>query len=302
MPTSRRVLAFGSWLTPEAAEDLEHHVDRLRRRGEAFRLTLVGRTGRHFDAEGRAVGGRAVLRLREVSGDKLELSSLRERCAASQADLEGMRGLLDALPLLVWLRDPSGRLIFVNRAYLQAVEARRLPRRSGQTNRIARSVRARGNRGCSVQTPDLAGPSYRRRRWISRHLLDVIQEPLANAAASIAIDRQEIELVRADLEKQMQSHSRTLDQLPNAVAIFDGAQQLIYHNAAYEKLWRLDAGFLNGRPSDSEILDCLRLEQRLPLEGDFRVWKAEGSPMPIVLPTKTRTYGIRRIAARSASR
>jgi len=66
-PTSRRVLAYGSWLTPDAARELEQNVDRLRRRGEAFRLALVGSTGRHFDAEGRAVGGRAVLRLREVS-------------------------------------------------------------------------------------------------------------------------------------------------------------------------------------------------------------------------------------------
>ncbi len=273
MPTSRRVLAFGSWLSPEAAEELELHVDRLRRRGEAFRVTLIGRTGRHFDAEGRAVGGRAVLRLREVSGDKLELSALRERCAASQADIEGMRALIDALPLLVWLRDPSGRLVFVNRAYSQAVEARDsqdvLDKQIELLDHSARMATAEVQSKFQVWrgrvTAVVAG---------SRHLLDVIQAPLAKTAANIAIDRQEIESVRADLEKQMQSHSRTLDQLPNAVAIFDGAQQLIYHNAAYEKLWRLDAGFLSGRPSDSEILDRLRLEQRLPLDGDFRAWKA----------------------------
>ncbi len=272
MPTSRRVLAFGSWLTPEAAQELEHKVDRLRRRGEAFRLALIGLTGRHFDAEGRAVGGRAVLRLREVSGDKLELIGLRERCAASQADVEGLRGLLEALPLPVWLRDASGRLVFVNSAYAQAVEAKNaedvLDRQIELLDQSARAATAEARSKSLVWrdrvTAVVAG---------ARHLLDVIQAPSAQSAAAIAIDRQEIETVRADLETQMQSHRRTLDQMPSAVAIFDGSQQLIYRNAAYEKLWLLDPAFLDGRPSDSEILDRLRLEQRLPLERDFRAWK-----------------------------
>jgi signal transduction histidine kinase len=273
MPTSRRVLAFGSWLTPEAAQELEHKVDRLRRRGEAFRLALIGLTGRHFDAEGRAVGGRAVLRLREVSGDKLELIGLRERCAASQADVEGLRGLLEALPLPVWQRDASGRLVFVNSAYAQAVEAKNaedvLDRQIELLDQSARAATAEARSKSQVWrdrvTAVVAG---------ARHLLDVIQAPSPHSAAAIAIDRQEIETVRADLETQMQSHRRTLDQMPSAVAIFDGSQQLIYRNAAYEKLWLLDPAFLDGRPSDSEILDRLRLEQRLPLERDFRAWKA----------------------------
>jgi signal transduction histidine kinase len=273
MPTSRRVLAYGSWLTPDAARELEQNVDRLRRRGEAFRLALVGSTGRHFDAEGRAVGGRAVLRLREVSGDKLELISLRERCAASKGEVEGLRGLLEALPFPVWLRDASGRLEFVNSAYAQAVEAKDAEEvLAKQIELLDQSARA--------ATAEARSKSRIWRERVNavvagaRHLLDVIQAPSARSAAAIAIDRQEIETVRADLETQMLSHRRTLDQMPSAVAIFDGSQQLIYRNAAYEKLWLLDPAFLDGRPSDSEILDCLRLEQRLPLERDFRAWKA----------------------------
>ena len=273
MPVPRRVLAFGSWLTPEAAQDLEHGVDRLRRQGEAFRLSLTGVTGRHFDAEGRAVGGRAVLRLREVSGDRLELISLRERIEESRADARGLRALLEALPAPVWLRDASGRLIFVNSAYARAVEARDpadvIER---QVELLDQSARAAA---CGAQSKALA---WRSRETAvvagARHQLDVIQAPSAGTAAAIAIDRQEIETMRADYEQQMQSHTRTLDQLPSAVAIFDGAQRLVYRNAAYEKLWKLDASFLDQKPSDSQILDHLRLAQRLPVEGDFRAWKS----------------------------
>ncbi len=273
MPVPRRVLAFGAWLTPEAAQDLEHRVDRLRQHGEPFHVPLIGLTGRHFDAEGRAVGGRAVLRLREVSGDRLELLSLRERFEASKADVRGLRGLLEALPAPVWLRDADGRLVFVNNAYAQAVEARDpADAIERQMELLDQSVRAATSEAQSKSltwrdrvTAVVAG---------ARHQLDVIQASSTDAAAAIALDRQEIETMRADFEQQMQSHTRTLDQLPSAVAIFDGAQRLVYRNAAYEKLWRLDASFLDQKPSDSQILDRLRLAQRLPIEGDFRAWKS----------------------------
>jgi signal transduction histidine kinase len=269
----RRVLAFGAWLTPTDAQELEQKIDRLRRSGEAFQLAVVGLSGRHYDVDGRAVGGRAVLRLREVSGDRLELIGLRERFAHSNVFIDGLRGLLEALPSPVWLRDDEGRLVFVNSAYAQAVEAKdptdAIERQVELLDKPARSAAAKAKES-SLPWRDqvhavVAG---------GRHLLDVIQTPFAQWAATIAIDRQEIESMRADFQKQMDSHARTLDQLQSAVAIFDGAQQLIYRNAAYEKLWRLDTAFLAGRPSDAEILDRLRLEQRLPVEGDFRAWKA----------------------------
>jgi len=269
----RRFLAFGSWLTPPDAVELERGVERLRTRGESFHLPLFGLTGRHYDADGRAVGGRAVLRLREVSGDRLELLGLRERYAEGSAYIEGLHGLLDALPAPVWLRGRDGRLFFVNQAYAQAVEAKdpvdalaRQVELLDETARVATAeARAKGAPWREQVNAVVAG---------ARHLLEVIQTPFVRGAAAIAFDRQEIQTMRADFQKQKDSHTRTLDQMPTAVAIFDGAQQLIYRNAAYDKLWRLDAGFLDQRPTDGEILDRLRLEQRLPVEGEFRSWKA----------------------------
>jgi signal transduction histidine kinase len=268
-----RVLAFGSWLTSADAQRLEQKIDVLRRRGEGFRLVLLGHTGRRFDAEGRAIGGRALLRLREISGDRLELIGLRERYMESQADVAELRALLEALPMPVWVRDADGRIIFVNSAYASAVEAK------DPADAIERRLELleEGARAAAAEARSKSLPWRARAPAVvagARHLLDVTQTPLERSTAAFALDRQEIEDMRADYEQQMQSHRRTLDQLPSAVAIFNGAQQLIYRNAAYEKLWRLDPAFLDARPSDGEILDRLRLEQRLPLEGDFRSWKA----------------------------
>ena len=271
--SAQTILSLGSWLAPAAAEALESGIERLRQRGEAFHLSLAGISGRRYDADGRAVGGRAMLRLREVSDERLELDSLRERCAEIEAYSEGLLALLEALPTAVWLRDGAGRLLFANSAYVQAVEARDaedvVKRQAELLDEPARLAAAEArSKGAlwSDETAAVVGGERRR--------LYVIQAPLFKGAAAIAFDRQDILNLRAEFQKQKDSHARTLDQLPIAVAIFDGSQQLIYRNAAYEKLWRLSPVFLDTRPSDGEILDRLRLAQRLPDEGDFRGWKA----------------------------
>jgi len=271
--SSQRLLTFSSWLLPAAAEALERDIERLRQRGEAFHLSLAGVSGRRYDADGRTVGGRAVLRLREVSGERLELDSLRERYAEIEAYSDGLLALLEALPTPVWLRDGAGRLLFVNAAYVQAVEARDaedgLERQAELLDEPARLAAAEArSKGALWRDEITALVGGERRRLLA------IQAPFLKGAAAIAFDRQEILNMRAEFQKQKDSHARTLDQLPIAVAIFDGAQQLIYRNAAYEKLWRLAPVFLDTRPCDGEILDRLRLAQRLPDEGDYRSWKA----------------------------
>ncbi|WP_424363108.1 ATP-binding protein [Methylocystis parvus] len=268
----RRILAFGTWLTPADAQALEAAVDRLRQHGEAFRLPLAGAAGRHFDAEGRAVGGSAVLRIREVSGDRLELIGLRERHAEAERQLAGLHALLDVSPTPVWVRDASGKLAYVNSAYASAVEAK------DAADAISRRLELLDQSARAEAAQALAKGSVWRARLPAivagaRHMLDVTQTALPEMAAAMAVDRNEVETVRADLEQQMQSHKRTLDQLPTAVAIFDRARRLAYHNDAYAKLWQLGPAFLDQKPTDGEILDRIRADGRLPAESDYKAWK-----------------------------
>ncbi len=268
----RRILAFGSWLEPKDAQELQAAVDRLRKNGEAFRMPLVGVAGRHFDAEGRAVGASAVLRIRDVSGDRLELIALRETFQQTRRALSGLQAVLDAAPTPMWMRDAKGKLSFVNRAYAAAVEAkdpadalaRGLELLDAATRAQAAQALAKGIVWRARAPAVVAG---------ERHLLDVTQNADPEATAALAIDRHEVETVRADLEQQMQSHVRTLDQLPTAVAIFDRVRRLVYHNDAYAKLWQWAPGYLDQRPTDGEILDRLRADNRLPAESDYKAWK-----------------------------
>jgi signal transduction histidine kinase len=268
-----RVLAFDLWLATEDAASLTAALDRLRRKGEAFRQQLTGLTrDRYFEAEGCVVGFNAVLRIREVSGERLELIELRQRYATIESELLGVRALLDAGPAPVWIRNAEGALTFVNAAYVAAVEAKTSEEAIGKgaelldppDRKAAAKARMQGALWRESVTATVAG---------QRHLLDVTQTTSPQMTAAIAIDRHEVTIVRADLERQMQSHKRTLDQLPTAVAIFDRSKRLIYYNDAYAKLWQIDQGFLEQEPTDGEILDRLRADQRVPAESDYKAWK-----------------------------
>ena len=272
-PVPRRVLGFGSWLPPESAQTLEGCVEKLRLRGEGFRLSLASLNGRHLDVEGRAVAGRAVMRIRDVSTDHLETIRLSERQAKIMTELDALRTMLDAIPSPVWRRDANGRIAWVNTAYARAVEAKD----PGEAVLRGIELLEAPARSASEQARQMGRVWEGRAPAVvagARRMLEVVDTPATLGSVGIANDRSEIETVRGDLERQMQAHARTLDQLSTAVAIFDRSKRLVFHNAAYRQLWALDQTFLDSQPSDSEILDHLRAARRLQEHANFREWKA----------------------------
>jgi signal transduction histidine kinase len=271
---NERVLAFGVWLEPEAAQRMQHAVNTLRSDGRGFVMTLTTTAGRPIEAEGRAIAGRAVLRLRDVGGIERELIDLAARYDGLLADVETMRGLLDSLPAPVWARDDNGRLIFVNAAYAGAVEAAdaadAIARGLELLDRPAREEVARASAGgaryAGRQPAIVAG---------ERRSFDVIDAPSGHGRAGIAIDRTEAETMRAGLARLIEAHRRVLDRLATGVVIFAVDGKLTFYNAAFRSLFDLDAGFLDQTPTDSAVLDRLRADRKLPEEQDFRQWKAQ---------------------------
>jgi signal transduction histidine kinase len=273
-PLPRRVLGFGSWLAPELAQKLDQAVERLRRRGEAFTITLASLSGRHFDVEGRAIAGRAVMRIRDISGDRLQLVRLRENHNRLIEEISALRAMLDAVPSPAWTRDGDGRIAWVNAAYASAVEAK------DAIEAAARGLELfdRATREAALATR-LSGETWRRRAPAvaagERRMYDIVDVPSAGGSAGMASDLSQIVALQGEITSQAASHARTLDQLSTGVAIFDRARRLVFHNAAYRQIWALDAAFLEQQPTDDEILDRLRAKRQLPEQADFRSWKAQ---------------------------
>jgi signal transduction histidine kinase len=271
--TPRRALAFGTWLDPEQAQTIEQAVAALRADGEGFALMLTTLSGRPIEASGRAVGGRAVLRLRDVSGTERELVDLGARHAALAREVDGLRALIEALPAPIWARDDGGRIVWVNGAFADAVEATdgldAVKRHLELLSPSARHNLAAARRAGEIYSARLPVIVAGRRR-----MFDVLDVPTRHGSAGIGIDVTDVETLRSELTRMVEAHRRTLDQLPTAVVIFGADHRLTFHNTAYRALWGLGADFLDARPTDGAVLDQLRAARKLPEQADFRAWKS----------------------------
>jgi signal transduction histidine kinase len=269
-----RVLAFGTWLDSAAAQQMEQSVQTLRDEGRAFVTTLTTTAGRPIEAEGRAVGGSAILRLRDVSGLERELIDLAARHDRSLSDLGTMTALLESLPAPVWARDDHGRLIFVNSAYARAVEAADATDAIGRELELldsaARAELGRARAADERYTGRLPAIAAGERR-----IFDVVDVPSRGGSAGIAIDRTETEVMRGEIQHMIDAHRRVLDQLATGVAVFNVDRKLAFYNTSFRSLFDLNPGFLDQTPTDSAVLDNLRAARKLPEQQDFRQWKQQ---------------------------
>ena len=267
------ILRFGQWLEPGGAHALKSALDQLFAQGRAFNIILKTTAGGNVESEGRAAGGRAVLRLKDISGYKLELSIILEHHTTLARDVRSSRALLNTLPMPVWLRGTDGRITWVNTAYATAVEAHS----DGEV--IERQIELLESRQRKAVAKSIAsGESYKARVHLvaggERKPHDIVVLPLEDVTAGAAIDVTEIETVQGELERQIAAYDRTLDRVETAVAIFNREQQLVFFNDAYAKLWQLDPVWLATKPSDATVLDRLREQGKLPPVVNYRDWKA----------------------------
>jgi signal transduction histidine kinase len=267
-------LAFGQWLDPASSQLLDERVTALRQTGEAFAEVLRTTAATHVEASGRASGSLCFVRFRNLSRERLQHVELQDRHERQSREVETLHGLLEALPMPVWTRDRTGRLVFANRAYARAVEA------PDPAQAVASQLELLdGSARQQVQDSRAAGPVFSRRLSVvvagTRRVFDVVDASTGEASAGIATDVSELEKVQSELKRTVQNHARTLDQLAAAVAIFGADRRLLFYNAAYASLFGLDTAFLESCPEDGAVLDQLRSLRKLPEQADYRAWKRD---------------------------
>ncbi|HXZ67714.1 MAG TPA: ATP-binding protein [Alphaproteobacteria bacterium] len=245
----------------------------LREQGEPFTMRLALGDSSGLIAEGRVLGNDVGLWLKEIAPERQEINRLKTELRATERELSLTQEILSALPLPVWRRNSELKLEWVNDAYAQAVEAA--------------SPEAVIEQGIELDRaePELArealrtGYATRERKYIvsggMRRSYDIAEAPLTNGLAGFALDATAEDNALQELMRHIAAHGDTLNKLATAVAIFGPDQKLKYFNQAYANLWRLDEDWLQLGPSDSEIMDRLRDNRRLPEQADFQAWKRE---------------------------
>ncbi len=263
---------FGGWMENRSHHRLQEAISELRMHGTPFNMVVRTLAGELLEADGRAAAGLATLRLRMLTGERLEMSKLAEDYAQLERQADALTAILDRAPMPIWFRDAEGRMTWANAAFAQAVD---MPDARTAMASGAELVDAEDRKRALKATAD--GRSLRSRLHGvingERRALDVVEMPIAQGSAGLVFDVTELEQAENELSRHTKAHASTLDKIATAVAIFGPDQRLRFFNTSYAQLWQLEPSWLNEKPTEGEILDRLRAERKLPEQADYRAWK-----------------------------
>lgn len=260
---------------PEEFKHLKEKVAELRQHGIAFSGSVMTNEGRAIEADGRVAGGQVALWLTDPAVRMAEDSGIMGKVREKTADLHGALAQLERAPIPAWRRTADLSLAWVNQAYVDAVEATSVGvviKDQIELDAAARKIAERA----AAERRAVDGRVLVNIKG-ARRALKITETPVHAAGdaaiAGFAVDITDLEKARADLTRHIDSNRATLDQIPAAVAMFGAAQNLVYSNAAFQKLWSLEDADIAQQPNHGEILDRLRQSGRLPEQADYAGWK-----------------------------
>ncbi len=257
------------------ARILREKVLELRGHGVAFSGVVVTQDGRSIEVDGRVAGGQVALWMTDpavrMAEDGAIVGTIRERAT----DLHGAHALLERAPTPAWRRNADLALVWVNRAYVEVVEASSAADVIRQQIELDPALRTLAGEASTSRKTAEGGVIINTKG--ERRVFRIVETPLHGsgdaALGGLAIDATDLDKVKTDLKQHIEANQRTLDQIPTAVAIFGANQNLVYHNRAFQALWGLDDAALSGRTYHGEILDDLRFAGKLPEPADYDIWK-----------------------------
>ncbi len=269
------------FVAPDAAA-IEAGVAKLRGEGTGFALSAALTAGGRLDVIGRRAPGRdgaaaadLVWFLEPASG-----AALTAERDLARAERDGLRRVLDALPMPVWRRRADTlALIEVNRAYAQAMEAS-----ASEAVAEHREIGARvlGDHGRELaerarQTQMAQSESHHIVVGGQRRFMEFTEQPIdgGREVLGFARDFTDLETIQAELARHVAAHGEVLENVAVAVAIFNAETRLSFFNSAFAQLWRLEEDWLAAEPTLEELLERLRERRRLPEYADFRAFKRQ---------------------------
>ena len=279
-------LAFGRWLKPHSASEVERAIEALRLNAKSFDLVVETQRGEVLEVQGNLYGGRAYAHFVALDNLRAELAELKIERNRLRSSIATFESLLDSIEQPVWQRDGDGRLVWVNQAYSDAVESTS-PQQAVQEGReiLGTLTREKIKSSATPESPfhDTVSTAVRG----ARTFFDVVDVRGPGGSCGMAIDVSSSETLREELARTLKSHADTLDHLATPVAIFDADRRLQFYNQAFLQLWGLETKFLESRPDHAELLDRLRAAHKLPEQLSWKAWKDNCLSVYRALETQT---------------
>lgn len=278
---------------------LDAHFTALQDSGRAFSyscesrhtrktLKITGTRGEALDA----TDGFSILWLVDQTDESSKIADLGQRLEETEYDVFRFRSALDAMPLLSWIRDSAGDLIWCNKSYADALGVNKseiigrqleLPltaskRKSGERKDASKTDHpVRGLALAALKQDSKQQESLHSIIGGKRLLLSVQESPLSGGSGTLGLaqDITREEELETEQKRYLSANKELLQQLQTAIGIFDADTAIEFYNDAFSHLWGLEASWLDKHPRLSEIMDKLRETRQLPEQADFRSYKQE---------------------------
>lgn len=259
----------------DASMTLRTHITQLRGQGKPFSVSIILPEGSVIEADGRVAGRQVVLWLEDASirgeDERTAISRFENQKIIASEDPVAFIDMLTRAPFPVWRMTGTGRLSWVNPAYITAVGAEshkdvleQQIHLDNLASEDAKAVLSKQKRVENIRNVVMAG---------QRKSTLMTLFPISGGAVGVAMDASETEQLRDTLTRHIRAHDETLNNLDEAIVIFGADQGMSFHNTAFADLFRLEQSWFKNRRSHSEWLDHLREKRRLPQQFDYSEWK-----------------------------
>lgn len=256
---------------------LRTYIQNLRAKGEPFSISIVLPEGNIIEADGRVAGRQVVLWLEDASirgeDEKAAISRFENSRITSETDPIAFIEMMSRAPFPLWRMNSAGRINWVNDAYVDAVGASDVRDVTSkqihldiQSSEDARTVISEQTARDATRHIVLGG---------ERRATSISLFPINGGLAGIALDANEAEELRLQLEQQVAAHDKLLNSMDEAVVIFDSGKKASFENEAFRHMFGLDEAWSRDRPSHGEWLDHMRERGQVPAQPDHSSWKAE---------------------------
>lgn len=256
---------------------LRTYIQNLRTKGEPFSISIVLPEGNIIEADGRVAGRQVVLWLEDASirgeDEKAAISRFENSRITSETDPIAFIEMMSRAPFPLWRMNSAGRINWVNEAYVDAVGAsdvrdvtKNQIHLDHQSSEDARTVLSEQTAREATRHIVLGG---------ERRATSISLFPINGGLAGIALDANETEELRLQLEQQVAAHDKLLNSMDEAVVIFGSDKKASFENEAFRHMFGLDESWSRDRPSHGEWLDHMRERGQVPAQPDHGSWKAE---------------------------
>jgi signal transduction histidine kinase/PAS domain-containing protein len=224
--------------------------------------------------------GTVLLWFSDSSRAEAERSAVAERLANTEGALDALSRLIEAAPFPMWVRDSNLELALVNQAFVAAVEAQDADEVVARKIELVESggddLSPRAGAALALEQGSPVERTQPATIGGERRMLRLVDVPLpGGTVAGYAVDIQELEDVRGDLARYLDSQRELADRMTAGTAQFDANRTLSFYNRPFAIFAQIEPEWLDDGPEFDRLLERMREQHRLPEVRDFPEWKAE---------------------------